>query len=73
MGASNAGDDRARRAIDGEGCRQTLRLRRRRHRQQLQIWANGVSHVERQRQPDVGGQIALVNLVEDDDGDTCEF
>jgi hypothetical protein len=45
----------------------------RRHRQDPEIRPNRVGDVERQREPEIGGQVALVHLVEDHEADTRQF
>ena len=56
-----------------ESLRQGSGVQRGRHQQQPQVGAQGLLHLERQRQADVGVQAALVELVEDDQRDAGEL
>ena len=56
-----------------KSLRQRGGVQRGRHQQQSQVVAQGLLHVERQRQSDIRVQAALVELVEDDQRDTGEL
>ena len=57
----------------GERGDQPRRVRGGRHRQQPQVGTDRACHVERQRQAEVGGQVALVDLVEDHEADAGQL
>ncbi len=57
---------RARQPRRVEERRQPLAVQRRRHHHDPQVLAQAGLHVQRQRQPEVSGQVALVELVEQD-------
>jgi hypothetical protein len=67
-GAALGGDHRrvAQQPRDG------ARIERGRHHQQAQVVAQVRLHVEREREPEVGHEAALVELVEDDEADVLE-
>ena len=64
---SGDGDDRRRAApVGGEEASEAVRVGGRRHRRNAQVGTQGGGHVERQGEAEVGGQVAFVDLVEDD-------
>ena len=68
---------RATDALDGrrvaEDSRQLGDIGRRRHGQQAQIGTHRVARIESERQPDVGGHVAFVHLVEDHQADARQL
>ena len=56
-----------------EPARQTLAFEGGRHQHQAQVGTQGRLHVQRKREPEIGGERALVELVEQDRADAGEF
>ena len=72
VGAALAGHDRRGLVLAAEQRGDAVAVERRRHHEEAQVGTQVTASVERQGQPEIGLQAALVELVEDDQADAVE-